>query len=73
MKKYIYTLTYLMLYNFLDVQKIMDYDNIICFIAPNQNFHPLSLFKYKRIKKQNFQCCSTNNLDHFMKVFHINK
>jgi hypothetical protein len=40
-----------MIHNFLDVPKIMNYENIIYFVAPNQNFHPLSLFKYKHSKK----------------------
>ncbi len=33
-----------MIHNSLDVKKIMDYENIIYFIAPSQNFHPSSLF-----------------------------
>jgi hypothetical protein len=38
---------------FLDVSKIMDYENIMYFIAPSQNFHPLGLFKdnISKIKK----------------------
>ncbi len=46
-----YTPTNSMIHNFLDVPKIMNYDNIIYFVAPSQNFHPLSLFKYKNSKK----------------------
>jgi hypothetical protein len=40
-----------MIHNFFNVPKIMDYENIIYFIAPNQNFHPLGLFKYKHSKE----------------------
>jgi hypothetical protein len=36
-----------MIHKFLDAPKIMDYENIIYSIAPNQNFHPLGLFKNK--------------------------
>jgi hypothetical protein len=36
-----YTPTNSMIRNFLDAPKIMDYENIIYFITPNQNFHPL--------------------------------
>jgi hypothetical protein len=32
------TPTYSMIHNFLDVPKIMDYENIIYFIVPSQNF-----------------------------------
>jgi hypothetical protein len=32
----------------------MDYKNTIYFIAPNQNFHPLGLFKDKHLEKLNF-------------------
>jgi hypothetical protein len=32
----------------------MDYDNIIYFIAPNQIFHLLNLFKNKHSKELNF-------------------
>ncbi len=41
-----------MIHNFLDVPKIMNYENTIYFVAASQNFHPLSLFKYKNSKKQ---------------------
>ncbi len=37
----------LMIYKFLDVQKIMDYENTIYYIAPSQNFDLLALFKNK--------------------------
>jgi hypothetical protein len=43
-----------MIHNFLEVPKIMDYENTIYFIAPSQHFHPLGLFKYKHSKEQNF-------------------
>jgi len=43
-----------MIHIFLDVPKIMDYENIIYSIAPSQNFHPLSLFQDKHFKKLNF-------------------
>jgi hypothetical protein len=39
-----------MIHNFLDVSKIMDYENIIYYIAPSQNFYPLGLFKNKHSK-----------------------
>ncbi len=38
-----YTLTYLVIHNVLDVPKIMDYENTIYSIAPNQDFHLLGL------------------------------
>jgi len=43
-----------MIYNFLETPKIMDYDNIIYFIAPNQHFHPLGLIKNKHSEELNF-------------------
>ncbi len=43
-----------MIHNFLNAPKIMDYENTIYSIAPNQNFHPLGLFKDKHSKKLNF-------------------
>jgi hypothetical protein len=43
-----------MIHNFLEAPKIMDYDSIIYFIAANQHFHPLSLFKNKHLEKLNF-------------------
>jgi hypothetical protein len=43
-----------MIYKFLNAPKIMDYENIIYFIAPSQKFHPLSLFKNKHSKELNF-------------------
>ncbi len=46
------TPTNLMIHNFWDASKKMDYDNIIYFIAPNQNFHPLNLFRNKHSKEQ---------------------
>jgi len=42
-----------MIHKFLDVPKIMDYENTIYSIAPNQNFHFLGLFKYKHSKELN--------------------
>ncbi len=33
----------------------MNYENTIYYITSNQNFHPLSLFKNKHSKEQNFQ------------------
>jgi hypothetical protein len=30
-----------MIHNFFDAPKIMDYENIIYYIAQSQNFHPL--------------------------------
>ncbi len=50
-----YTPTNLMIHNFLDVPKIMDYENTtIYFVAPSQNFHPLGLFKVKCLEELNF-------------------
>jgi len=46
-----YTTTNLMIHNFLEVQKIMDYENIIYFITRKQ-FHLLGLFKNKHPKEQ---------------------
>jgi hypothetical protein len=43
-----------MIHNFLDASKIMDYKNTIYSIAPNQNFHPFSLFKNIHSMKLNF-------------------
>jgi hypothetical protein len=43
-----------MIHNFLDVQKIMDYENTISSIAASQNFHPLGIFKDKHLKEQKF-------------------
>jgi hypothetical protein len=43
-----------MKHNFLDAPKIMDYENIIYYIVPSQNFHPLSLFYGKHSKELNF-------------------
>ncbi len=39
---------------FLDIPKIIDYKNTIYYIAPNQIFHPLGLFKDKHLKEQKF-------------------
>jgi hypothetical protein len=43
-----------MIFNFLDVPKIINYENIIYFVAPSQSFHPLGLFKYKHSNKLKF-------------------
>jgi hypothetical protein len=43
-----------MIHDFLNVPKIMDYENTIYSIAPSQNFHPLCLFKYQHSKELNF-------------------
>jgi hypothetical protein len=45
-----YTPTDSMIQHFLDAPKIMDYENTIYSITPNQNFHPLSLFKNQHSK-----------------------
>jgi hypothetical protein len=39
-----------MIHHFLNVPKIMNYENTIYFIAPNQNFHPLVLFRDKHLE-----------------------
>jgi hypothetical protein len=62
-----------MIHNFLNVPKIMDYENTIYFIVSNQNFHPLGLSKDKHSKELNFPTCFTGNFDNFFKAFHINK
>ncbi len=49
-----WTTTKSMIHNFLDVQKIMDYENTISSIAASQNFHPLGIFKDKHLKEQKF-------------------
>jgi hypothetical protein len=41
-----------LIHKFLDVPKIMDYENTISSIAPSQNFHPLGIFKNKHLKEQ---------------------
>ncbi len=48
------TPTYSIIHNFLDVAKIMEYENIIYYIAPSQDFHLLGLFKDKHLEEQNF-------------------
>jgi len=48
------TLTYSVIPKFLDVPNIMNYENIMYFIAPSQNFHPFDLFKNKHLEKLNF-------------------
>jgi len=53
-----YTPTNSMIHNFLDVPKIMSYENTIYSIAPNLNFHPLYLFKDKHSKKLKFPTLS---------------
>ncbi len=42
---------HLMIHNFLEAPKIIDYENIIYSIAPNQHFHPSSLFKDKHLEE----------------------
>jgi hypothetical protein len=42
-----------MIHNFLDVPKIMDYENILYSITPTQNFHHLGLFKHKHSEELN--------------------
>ncbi len=50
-----YTPTNLMIHNFLNVPKIMDYEyTTTYFVAPIQNFHPLRLFKVKHLEELNF-------------------
>ncbi len=44
----------LMIHNFLEAPKIMDYENTIYSITKNQHFHLLSLSKDKHLKKLNF-------------------
>ncbi len=48
------TLTYLMIHNFLEVPKIMDYENTIYFVDLSQHFHSLGLFKNKHSKEISF-------------------
>jgi hypothetical protein len=43
-----------MIHKFLNDPKIMDYENIIYFIALSQNFQPLGLFKDKYYEELNF-------------------
>jgi hypothetical protein len=47
----IYLLVDSMIHKFLDGSKINDYKNIICYIVPNQCFHPLGLFKDNHLKE----------------------
>jgi hypothetical protein len=51
-----------MIHNFLEVSKIMDYDNIMYPITPSQKFHLLVLFQYKHSKEINFQTLSYGQL-----------
>ncbi len=62
-----------MIHNFLNVRKIMDYENNIYYIAPNQNFHPLSLFLNKHSEELNFPTLFYGQLQQFFDFFHINK
>ncbi len=62
-----------MIHNFLDILKIKDYEITIYYIAPSQNFHPLSLIKDKHDEELKFPTLFYSNLDNFIKVFHINK
>jgi hypothetical protein len=69
-----YTPTNLMIHKFLEVSKIMDYENTtIYFVAPNQNFHPLGLFKIKHLKELKFSTLFYGQFRQFFKVFHSNK
>jgi hypothetical protein len=43
-----------MIHSFLNVPKLMDYENHIYSITPSQNFHPLGLFNEKHSQEQNF-------------------
>ncbi len=45
---------HLMIHNFLEAPKLIDYENITYSIPPNQHFHPLGLFKDKHLKEQIF-------------------
>jgi hypothetical protein len=54
MKRKQCTQTNSMINIFLDAPKITDYENTIYFIAPNQYFHPLGLFKDKHSKELDF-------------------
>jgi hypothetical protein len=49
-----YTPINLMIHNFLEAPKMMDYENTIYFIIPNEHFHPLCLFKDKHSKELRF-------------------
>jgi hypothetical protein len=42
------------IHNFLETPTIMDCENIIYFIIPSQQFHPLGLFKDKHLKELSF-------------------
>jgi hypothetical protein len=58
-----------MIHSFLNAPKIMDYENTIYFIAPNQNFHPLGLFKDRHSKEQNFSTLFFGQTKEFSKGF----
>jgi hypothetical protein len=62
-----------MIHNFFDAPKIMDCENIIYFIVPNQDFHPLSLFKDKHSKELKFSTLYYGQPQQFFEGFHINK
>jgi hypothetical protein len=58
-----------MIHNFLEVLKIMDYDNTIYYIAPGKHFHPLSLFKDKHLEEQNFPTLFYGHPRYFFESF----
>ncbi len=58
-----------MINNFLDVPKIMNYENTIYSTALSQNFHLLSLFKDKHSKKLNFPILFYGQPQQFSKGF----
>jgi len=43
-----------MIHNFLEAPNLIDYENIIYSIAPNQHFHLLGLFKDKHLEELKF-------------------
>jgi hypothetical protein len=57
------------IHNFLSAPNIMDCENTIHYIAPNQKFHPLGLFKYKHSKKLIFPTLFYGQLQQFSKGF----
>ncbi len=58
-----------MIHNFLEAPKIMVYENTIYFIAPNQHFHPLGLFKKKHLEELNISTLFYGQFWQFSKGF----
>jgi len=58
-----------MIHNFLNVPKLMNYENDIYFNAPNKKFHPLGLFKDKHLKELSFPTLFYGQFYQFFEIF----